>query len=108
MSKKSMYMNSENMKALAIRLNEKILAIENCYSEVKRNTLQIDGSNDYWKGNNQKMFYDYYSSMVDCFDENLEKFREFHKFLVSSIEEYEETEKDIGNDIDKNADNFDV
>ena len=103
-----MYMNSENMKALATELNNKIIEMENCYSNVEKYIEQIDGSNDNWKGNNQVQFYNYVSLLAKEFPENIEKFKEFHKFLVNTINSYEETDSDMNKDIDNNESNFNV
>lgn len=103
-----MYMNSENLKVFTSKLNQKINDIETCYSEIKKYIGQIDGSNDNWKGNNQTKFYDYALLLSKEFPANVEKFKEFHTFLVNTINEYEETDSDISSDIDKNTENFNV
>lgn len=103
-----MYMNSENMKDLTTKLSNKISEMENCYSNVKKYIEQIDGSNDNWKGNNQVQFYNYALSLSKTFPENIEKFKEFHNFLVNTINSYEETDSKMNKDIDNNASNFNV
>lgn len=105
---KSMYMNSENMKALTDRLNGKIQEIEACYEKVNKYLSQIDGSNDNWKGNNQAKFYDYAMLLSKAFPTNVEKFKDFHTFLVNTVNSYEETERDMNKDIDNNESNFTV
>lgn len=108
MINKNMYMNSENLKVLANKLNEKINSIEDCYSEIKNCVEQVDGSSDSWKGNNQEKFYNYATSLSKDFPTNIDKFKEFYTFLVNTINEYEETDSDICSDIDKNSNNFEV
>lgn len=104
----SMYMNSENMKALTEKLNGKIQEIETCYENINKYLSQIDGSNDNWKGNNQVLFYEHAMSLSKAFPGNVEKFKDFHAFLVNTINSYEETESDMNKDIDANASNFTV
>ena len=108
MSNQSMFMNSDNLKALANQLNTKINAIESCYSEIRKSVKEIDGTNDNWKGNNQMKFYNYYFNLSKNFPENVKRLNDFHTFLLNAIKSYEERDKDISTDIDNNADNFDV
>lgn len=108
MSNPSMLMNSDNLKTIANQLNQKIAAIENCYSEIRKCAKEIDGSNDNWKGDNQMKFYNYYFTISKSFPDNIKKFNDFYTFLVNAIKSYEERDNDISKDIDSNADNLDV
>lgn len=101
-------MNSENMKALTEKLNGKISEIETCYENIEKYMAQIDGSNDNWKGNNQLQFYNYAMLLLKAFPGNVDKFKDFHRFLTNTINSYEQTERDMNKDIDNNASNFTV
>lgn len=104
----SMYMDSEKLRADSTNLKNKIKEIEECYKAIDDIVKNIDGTNDNWFGDEQKLFYDYYLKLSKEFPKNLEKFNEFHTFLCGVIEEYEERDNDISKDIDANADNLDV
>lgn len=108
MNNQSIYMNSENLKSIANKLNEKINEIDKCYSDIRKGVKEIDGSNDNWKGNNQIKFYNYYFSISKNFPENIKKFNDFYNFLLNAINSYENRDKAIDKDIDNNSDNFDV
>ena len=108
MSRESMYMNSDNMKAIASQLKEKIDQVESCYSNIRKSVKNIDGTNDNWKGDNQMKFYNYYFNLSKAFPENVKKLNDFYYFLVNTIKSYEERDKDIDKDIDNNADNLKV
>ena len=108
MNYESMYMNSNNLKELSVKLNDKIIGIEKCYKDIQKIIKEIDGSTDTWKGNNQILFYEYYSSLCESFPSNIEKLNAYKKFLDDAITNYENRDKDINKDIDINASNFDV
>ena len=105
----SMFMNDTNtMKALAESLDKKINSLNEVYQDIDNKTKVLDGSNDIWKGDDQKLFYESFSLTLDKYPKNIEKLKEFHKFLVDTINEYEKRDSDINKDIDKNDDRFDV
>lgn len=104
----SMFMNPDEMKTIASRLKDTINSIENCYSDIRKSVKEIDGSNDNWKGDNQMKFYNHYFLLSKNFPENMKKLNDFYTFLINVINSYENRDKDISNDIDKNADKFDV
>lgn len=108
MNNQSMIMNSDNLKTVTQKINEKIRLIEDCYSDIRKNIKYIDGSNDNWKGNNQINFYNIYFNMSKKFPENIKKFNDFNNFLINVIKSYEERDKGISTDLDKNADNFNI
>lgn len=105
---KSMYVNSENLRTISLKLKGKIKEIEDCYNDIDRIVKDIDGTNDNWFGNEQKIFYNNYMDMAKEYPKNIEKLNEFYQFLCGVISDYEERDKSISNDIDVNADNLDV
>ncbi len=108
MNNYSMVMDTDVLKELASELNQKIMDIENCYSDIRKSVKDIDGSNDNWKGNNQMKFYNSYFELSKNFPENIKKLTDFYNFLVNTIKSYEERDKGLSQDIDSNADNFDI
>ena len=105
---KSMYMQSEDLKAISLKLKNKIKEIENCYTSVNESAKKIDGTSDNWIGDEQKIFWNKYTYIHNKYPENIQKFNEFYDFLCKVISEYEERDKDISSDIEKNASNLDV
>lgn len=108
MSRDSMYMNTDNMKLLADSLNSKIIALKEVYQSVDSRMKELDGSNDTWKGENQKKFYETFSTSLDKFPKNIEKLEDFHKFLTNTIKDYETRDSDINKEIDNGDDKFGV
>ena len=105
---KSMYVNVENLKAISEKLRNKIKEIDDCYTSIKTIVKDVDGTNDNWFGNEQKIFYNNYLNMSKEYPKNIEKLNEFYQFLCGVIKDYEERDKDISNDVDVNTDNLDV
>ena len=105
---RSMYMEPEKMKELAKSFDDKVKELETIYNEITEKYKEIDGSNENWQGDSQKKFYDYYLQISSKLPENIKKFKEYHDFLVNTINDYEQRDKDISNDLDKHEDNFDM
>ena len=105
---KSMYMNSDKLKDISNQLNNKIKELNDCYNAVNDKVKELDGSNETWKGDKQKKFYNAYSLLSNEFPTNIDKFNEFHEFLNGVIREYEERDSSIDKDVDVNVDNLDI
>jgi uncharacterized protein YukE len=105
---KSMYMESENLKAISLKLKNKIKEIENCYASINEAAKNLDGTSENWVGNEQRVFWNKYQEMYRQYPKNLEKLNEFYDFLCKTISDYEERDRSISNDIDVNADKLDV
>jgi uncharacterized protein YukE len=106
---RSMYMEVDRTKELAQEFKDKITELETEYNELIEKYKEIDGSNENWQGDSQKKFYDYYCTQVsNKFPGNIEKFKEYHEFLVNTINDYVQRNQDISDDLDKNEENFDV
>ena len=105
---KSMYMNSNNLRGIAVELKNKIKELNDCYTSVNDRVKELDGSSDTWKGDKQKKFYDAYTLLSNEFPTNIEKFNEFYEFLCKVIEEYDKKDSGINKDIDVNVDNLDM
>ena len=105
---RSMYMDVDRTKDLASSFDNKIKELETAYNELTEKYKEIDGSNENWQGDSQKKFYDYYSQISKKLPENIKKFKEYHAFLVQTISDYEQRNKDISDDLDTHKDNFDV
>jgi len=105
---KSMYMQSDDLKAISEKLKNKIKEIENCYTSINETAKNLDGSNENWFGDEQKLFWNKYTCINKKYPENIEKFNEFYDFLCMAIREYEESDRNISSDIDRNANNLDV
>ncbi len=107
-SGRSMYMEVDRTKELAKSFEDKIKELESVYNEITEKYKEIDGSNENWQGDSQKKFYDYYSQISSKLPVNIEKFKEYHTFLVNTIADYEQRNKDISDDLDTHEENFDV
>lgn len=108
MGNDTMYMNSNSLKELSVKLNDKIIAVEKCYKDINSIVKELDGSTDTWKGNNQAAFYENYSLLCKTFPSNIEKLNAYKMFLDDAITNYENRDKDISKDIDINIKNFDI
>lgn len=104
----SMFINSENLKEIALKFNEKIKELNDCYNSANQEARELDGSNDNWKGDKQKEFYLTYEQLSSKFPTNIEKFNEFYTFLCKVIKDYEEKDSSINKDVDINVDNLDM
>lgn len=105
---KSMYMNTENMKSLADSFNQKIKSLNGIYSDINTKMKDLDGTNDIWNGEKQKVFSQYLQLSLNKYPQNIKKLEEFHTFLVNTIENYEKEDNDLNKEINDNQDNFDV
>lgn len=108
MSRDSMYMETNNMKLLADKLNKDIVALKDIYESINTRMKEIDGSSDAWNGENQKLFFDTFSTSLNKYPKNIEKLEDFHKFLVNTINDYETRDSDINKEIENGDDRFDV
>ena len=105
---KSMYMNVENMKLLAESLNKKIESLSEVYLNIVMKTKVLNGSSDVWRGDNQKRFFDSFSTTLVKYPKNIEKLKEFRQFLLDTIDEYENKDNTLSTTIDNNEEMFDV
>lgn len=104
----SMYMNTDEMKTLVSKLNDKINSLNSINEELKSKCTEIDGSSDSWKGDNQELFYGYLKQILDYLPKDIEKLKEYHTFLNETVENYEQRDKDISKDIDNLEERLDV
>ncbi len=105
---KSMYMNVENMRNLTDLFNQKITSLKEIYSGIDTTMKELDGNQDTWKGENQKLFKETFQKTLDTYPENIKKFEDFYTFLKNTIDEYEATDDNFNKDINTNQDSFDV
>lgn len=103
-----MYINSDGLRNIIVRLRQKIDSIKQCYSDLNKIVRDLDGSNDNWQGDNQKKFYNIYTVLSSEYEPNVEKLEEFYEFLCKVVADYEKREKDSEKEIDDNEDNLDV
>jgi uncharacterized protein YukE len=101
-------MNVENMRNLTDLFNQKIAALKEIYDGIENSTKELDGTQDVWKGENQKLFKDTFQKTLDTYPANIKKFEEFQIFLKGVIDEYENTDKDLNKEININQESFDV
>lgn len=104
----SMFMNTEEMKALVEKLNEKIDNLTDINEELKNKCSDIDGSSDLWKGDDQELYYGYLKQIIDKLPKDIETLKGYGVFLKEAIDNYEQRDKDISKDIDNLQENLDV
>ncbi len=104
----SMFMNTEEMKALVEKLNEKIDNLTDINEELKTKCSDIDGSSDLWKGDDQELYYGYLKQIIDKLPKDIETLKGYGVFLKEAIDNYEQRDKDISKDIDNLQENLDV
>ena len=104
----NMYMDTENMDVLSISIQKKIKQISDIQKQIKDKLDQIDGINNIWKGKNASSFIELYKKVVDDFGPTITEFDNYNLFLISAIENYENIEKNINKDLEKNAENLEI
>ena len=104
----SILINSDNLIQLAYQLKQKIRDIETCYNEVKTNMREIDGTNENWQGEDQKIFYETLTYLTNKYEKNIGKLTEIYNFLCKTIDNYEKRDETFGRDLDRNNDNLDM
>ena len=102
------YINSDNLKNIADQLKSKINEIEKNYNSITSYMKEIDGTNDNWQGNDQKIFYGALESLTSRYEANMDKLNEIYDFLMKVIDDYETRDENFGRDLDRNADNLDM
>lgn len=104
----SMYMNTEEMKALVEKLNDKIENLSDINEELNAKCSIIDGSSDSWKGDEQEQYYGYLKQIMDKLPKDIETLKGYSTFLKEAIDNYEQRDKDISKDIDNLQERLDV
>ncbi len=104
----NVYMDTDSLDLINFSIEEKTKELENVYKELNDKLKILDGSNKVWKGKAQSTFYDYYTGVSAHFPDIVDQFNSYSLFLAETIENYNSRDRDIGNDIDKNEENFNV
>lgn len=102
------YINSDNLIQLAYKLKNKIKDIETTYNSITTNMKEIDGSNENWQGEDQKIFYETLEYVTDRYKNNVSKLTEIYNFLCKVINDYETRDENFGKDLERNAEDLDM
>ena len=102
------FLNYDNLVQIAAELKQKIDSIESCYRAVKEEMKEIDGTNNNWQGEDQKIFYEALENFTSKYDDNINKLNEIHKFLCTIIDNYKTRDENFEKDLDRNKDNLDM
>ena len=101
-------LNFDNLLILRDQVEKKIIDISSCYDSIKRKLPIIDGTNNAFQGEDQRIYYDAFEMITDTYEFNVDKLKEIHKYLCDAIDSYEEEEKGREKNIDKNSENLSV
>ena len=98
----------DEFRSIINDLDKEITNLENTYNDIKTKGQKLDGSNDMWNSETQKVVYNYYKSVSDKFPSNIERFKSLSEYLKTTLNNYIEGEKSIDNDVDTNASELNI
>ena len=102
------YMDTDSLDLINFSLEEKTKQLEELYKELDMKLEELDGTDQTWKGKAQETFYNHYIGVSAHFPDVVDQFNSYVLFLAETIENYNNRNKDISEDIDKNENNLDV
>ena len=102
------YINSDNLIQIAYKLKNKIKEVAESYNDVVITMKEIDGSNENWQGEDQKLFYETLEYITKKYEGNMSKLTELYNFLCKVINDYENRDENFGKDLERNAGNLDM
>ena len=103
-----MFMDTVNMDVLSISIQKKIKQISDVQNQIKEKLSQIDGTSNLWRGKGANSFVNLSKKVLTEFSPTITELENYNLFLISVIENYENIEKNINNDIDKNGENLEI
>ena len=98
----------DEFRSIINDLDKEITNLENTYNDIKTKGQKLDGSNDMWNSETQKVVYNYYKSVSDKFPSNIERFKSLSEYLKTTLNNYIEGEKSIDKDVDTNASELNI
>ena len=98
----------DEFRSIINDLDKEITNLENTYNDIKVKGNTLDGSNDIWNSETQKVVYNYYKSVSDKFPSNIERFKSLSEYLKTTLNNYIEGEKSIDKDVDTNASELNI
>jgi uncharacterized protein YukE len=101
-------MDTDSLDLINFSLEEKTKQLEELYKELDMKLEELDGTDQTWKGKAQETFYNHYIGVSAHFPDVVDQFNSYVLFLAETIENYNNRNKDISEDIDKNENNLDV
>lgn len=104
----NMFMDTANMDVLSLSIQKKIGQIRDVQNEIKDKLSQIDGTSSIWKGKGANSFVNLSNKVVSDFDPTITELENYNLFLISVIENYENIEKKLNDDVDKNGENLEI
>ena len=104
----NIFMDTANMDVLSLSIQKKIKQISDVQNQIKDKLSQIDGTNNIWKGKGANSFVKLSQKIVTDFAPMITEFENYNLFLISVIENYENIEKRINSDVDKNGENLEI
>lgn len=102
------YMDTDSLDLINFSLEEQTKKLEQLYKELDMKLEELDGTDQTWKGKAQETFYNHYTGVSAHFPDVVDQFNSYVLFLAETIENYNNRNKDISEDIDKNEDNLSV
>lgn len=102
------YINYDGLVEVSSLLKQKINGIESCYNSIKEKIKDIDGTNNNWQGEDQKIFYEALLTLTNRYEDNINKLNEIYDFLQKIIDNYQTRDKTFEKDLDINENNLDM
>lgn len=99
--------NIIEMKNTITKLNEKIIKLENIYSDINNKVKPIFDK-DIWSGDVEKISQDKYLELSTGFNDSINKMKSLKDYLDKTLNSYINSDKYIKDYIEKNEDKFDT
>ena len=96
------------MTKVNMGIKNKIKEVAESYNDVVITMKEIDGSNENWQGEDQKLFYETLEYITKKYEGNMSKLTELYNFLCKVINDYENRDENFGKDLERNAGNLDM
>jgi len=104
----SIIIKEQEFRDIINNINKEIDNLEKIYEEINNKAKRLDGNDEMWKSDTQKVVYDYYVSISKDFPSNINRLKSLSSYLNTTLENYINEEKGIDKDIDEDASNLSI
>ena len=103
-----MEINKDELLNTINSLNTKKEELETIYREIEEKCKVLDGTDDVWKSDTQKIIFSYYENIRKEFPDVVLKFQDFSNFLSKTLENYENYDNGVNSDVDTDLEDLSI
>ena len=89
-------------------LNVKRKELETIYREIEEKCKVLDGTDEVWNSDTQKIVFSYYENIKKRFPDVVLKFQDFSNFLSKTLDNYENYNASVNSDVDTNLEELSI